>query len=207
MNNHYIINNKNRNDHNITIYDTDMKVLQTVDLDFLPQKVLSTDILTYRDFFYFFYQYQKKNVVYCMATKLDGNGKMIEEPKELDTTVVNFFASDKLNSIIWSEDKQKIMVFKINTKNADRDILTTSLYDGSLNLIHKKRASISMPEKNDFLQEFNLDDDGNFVFLKPSGSSQEDNISQASFFIMDTKSDTLSSYDLPISKLYLDNLK
>src|SRR3954451_10874489 len=207
MNDHYLIHKDNRNNHNITIYDSDMKAEQIVPLDFLPQKVLSTDILSYRDFFYFFYQYQKKNIVYCMAAKMDGNAKIIGEPKELDTTVINFFATDKISSIIWSEDKQKIMVFKINTKNSDINILTSSLFDGDLNLIHKTRTSISMADKNDFLQEFSLDNDGTFVFLKPSGTSQEDNITQASLLVKDVQSDTVTLYDLPISKIYLDNIK
>src|SRR5690242_15988855 len=146
MNNHYLVHKNNRNQHNITIYDSDMKVVKVEELDFLPPRVLSSDILSYKDFFYFFYQYQRKNIVYCMAAKLDGDAKIIGEPKELDTTTINFFASDKLDNIIWSEDKQKIMAFKVNTKNADRDIITTSLFDADLNLIHRSRKSIDMNE-------------------------------------------------------------
>src|SRR6478736_5374451 len=106
MNNHYLIHKNNRNEHNITVYDSEMKVVRVEKLDFLPSKVLSSDILSYKDFFYFFYQCQKKNIVYCMAAKLDGDAKLMGEPKELDTTAINFFASDKLDNIIWSEDKQ-----------------------------------------------------------------------------------------------------
>jgi hypothetical protein len=207
MNNHYLIHKNNRNEHNITVYDSEMKVVRVEKLDFLPLKVLSSDILSYKDFFYFFYQYQKKNIVYCMAAKLDGDAKLMGEPKELDTTAINFFASDKLDNIIWSEDKQKIMVFKVNTKNADKDVLTTSLFDGDLNLIHRSRINITMAEKNDFLQEFSLDNDGTFVFLKPAGSSQEDNIAQASLMVKNAESDSLFSYNLPITKIYLDNIK
>jgi hypothetical protein len=207
MNDHYLIHKTNRNQHNITIYDNDMKVQQVVDLDFLPQKVLSTEVLAYKDFFYLFFQYQRRNVVYCKAAKLDGNAKMIGEPKEVDTTVINFFASDKLNSVIWSEDKEKIMVFKINSKNPDKGILTASLFDSDLNLIHKTRVDIPMNDKNDFLREFNLANDGTFIFLRPTGSSREDNITQASLLIKDAESDSIASYDLPIAKIYLDNLR
>ena len=58
-----------------------MQMVDKIILDFVPEKLIATDLLTYRDYFYFFYQYQKKNVVYCMVAKLNGDGKMVGEPK------------------------------------------------------------------------------------------------------------------------------
>lgn len=207
INNQYLIHKANKNTHKITIYDSSMKVVSTNTLDFLPEKVLSTDVLAYKDFFYLFYQYQRKNVVYCMAAKMDGEGKIIGESKQLDTTAVNFFANDKLCSIINSDDKQKIMVFKINSKNPEKSLLTTSLFDANLDLIHKSVITIPMPERSDFLTEFTIDNDGQFVFVKPVGSSQEDNITHATFITKDAESDTLSTYELTIPKIYLDDIK
>jgi hypothetical protein len=207
INNQFLIHKANRNDHKIAIYDSAMKVVSTTNLDFLPEKVLSTDVLSYRDFFYLFYQYQRRNVVYCMAAKMDGEGKLIGEPKQLDTTAVNFFANDKLCSIINSDDKQKIMVFKINSKNPEKSLLTTSLFDGNLDLIHKSVITIPMPERSDFLTEFTIDNNGQFAFMKPVGSSQEDNITQATFITKNPEIDSLSSYQLTIPKIYLDNIK
>ena len=63
------------------------------------------------------YQYQKKNVVYCMAAKIDGNGKKIGDVMELDTTHIGFAANNKIYSVLTSEDKTKIIVFKINSRN------------------------------------------------------------------------------------------
>src|SRR5215475_3424658 len=51
FNNHFLIHKHNRNDHNITVYDSMMKEVTVSNLDFLPEKVLSTDIITYHDFF------------------------------------------------------------------------------------------------------------------------------------------------------------
>lgn len=207
INNHYLIHKGIRNNHKIALYDSAMKISSVENLDFLPDKVLSTDILAYRDYFYFFYQYQKRNIVYCMAAKIGGDGKIIGEPKQLDTTAVNFFANDKLCSIINSDDKQKIMVFKINSKDPEKSLLTASLFDANLTLIHKTVATIPMPERSDFLTEFAVDNDGQFVFVKPVGSSQEDNITEATLITKDANSDSLFSYTLTIPKIYLDDIK
>ena len=41
-------------------------------------------------------EYQKKNVVYCMAAKIDGAGKRIGELIELDTSHIGFAANNLL---------------------------------------------------------------------------------------------------------------
>ena len=37
--------------------------------------MINVDFFPYSDFTYMIYQYQKKNVVYCEAVKMDGKGK------------------------------------------------------------------------------------------------------------------------------------
>jgi len=204
--NHYLVYKSLRNEHNVTIFDSAMKIVEKKDLDFLPEKIIDSDVLNYKDFFYLIYQYQKKSVVYCYAAKLDGNGKLIGSPKELDTTSINFFANNKIYTVIYSDDKQKIMLFKVNSKNAENNILTTSLFDTDLNLIHKTTVGIPMDPKSDFLAEFTLDNDGQLTFAKPSGSSQSDNITQVQLITKDANSDSVSSYDLTVPKIYLDDI-
>jgi len=90
----------------IAIYDNDMKQVSKVGQEFMPdERLVSVDFFPYTDFFYAIYQYQKKNVVHCMAAKIDGKGKKISEVIELDTTHIGFSANDKIYSVITSEDK------------------------------------------------------------------------------------------------------
>src|SRR5688572_8638245 len=71
-----------------------------------PMTALSTLIFfPYSDHFYMVYQYQKKSVVYCMAVKMDGNGKRMSEVVQLDSTHLGFAANNKIYSAISSEDK------------------------------------------------------------------------------------------------------
>ena len=207
INDHILVYKNNRNDHNIVVFDNDMKQIDKINLDFLPDKVISTDVLAYKDFFYLFYQYQKRNIVYCMAAKLDGNGKISGEPSQLDTTAINYFASNNIYTIINSDDKQKIMVFKVNNKNTAEDIVTTSLFNSDLSLLKKTRVVIQMPDRNDILTEFTLDNDGWLVCAKTSGSSQNDNITGFSLIVKDPVSDTVSISKVDVAKLYLDDIR
>src|SRR5947209_3887873 len=109
MNDHFLIyKNVRNNDDHVSIYDNDMKLLANEKLSFLPSKVINSDILAYKNFFYFFYQYQLHNVVYCMAAKLDADAKLIGEPQILDTTQINFLANNKVYTYVVSDDKHKI---------------------------------------------------------------------------------------------------
>jgi hypothetical protein len=74
VNNHYLIYKHIRNSHRISVYDNSMKLLNNVNMDFLPDKLVNSDIIPYKDYFYFIYQYQKRNVVRCMAARMDGDG-------------------------------------------------------------------------------------------------------------------------------------
>src|SRR5436190_1321361 len=55
INNHYLIYKNNRSDNYVSVYDNEMKLIENVDLDFIPDKTMGTDIVTYKDFFYLFY--------------------------------------------------------------------------------------------------------------------------------------------------------
>ena len=52
-----------------------------------------------------------------MAAATNGNGKKIGQVLELDTTHIGFAANKKIYTVLSSEDKSKIMVFKINSKH------------------------------------------------------------------------------------------
>lgn len=194
--------------HYMVTYNNEMQLVDKVKLDFLNFRVLNSEFIQYPDFVYMIYQFQKRSSMYCMAVKLDVNGKKMGEPVELDSTDnINFSANNKIYSVINSEDKQKIMIFKINTKNDKAHILTTCLFDKQLGLIKKSRLSINMPQRNDFLSEFSLDNDGDLVCVRASGTASNDNINKISLI---TKPATLDSYaltDLKVTGIFLDDLR
>ncbi|QEC65837.1 hypothetical protein FRZ67_00410 [Panacibacter ginsenosidivorans] len=207
INNHYLIYKNYRADNYISVYDGEMKLVENVTLDFMPDKLLGTDLITYKDFFYLFYQYQKRGIAYVMAAKIDGDGKIIGDPLELDTTIINSFSNNRVYNILGSEDKQRIAVFKINSKNNDRYFLTTSLFDNNLKLTNKSRVTVDMPNRSDFLSEFTLGNDGSLVFLRAAGSADNDNINKLTLLSKQPDDDSVYSFDLNVKDIYLDDVK
>ena len=170
INGHYLVYKQIHSSYNIAVYNDEMQLIDKVKMDFLPDKLITTDLITYKDHFYFIYQYQKRNIVYCDAARLDGDGKITGDPIILDTTAINFFASNKIYNILYSEDKHRIGIYKISSKDREEYIFTCSVFNDSLTLLSKNTNIIPMQQNNDFLTEFTLDNEGWIAFVKASGN-------------------------------------
>ncbi|SJZ38117.1 hypothetical protein [Sediminibacterium ginsengisoli] len=198
-----------RDAHYVSAYDNDMKLIEKNKLDFFPDnRILNTDFLQYPDYAYIIYQYQKKNILYCMAAKIDGHGKKIGEPVLLDTTAnVNYNVTNKVYSFINSDDRQRFMVFKINSRNDRSHILTTLLFDKDLSMLKRTRVAIPMPQRNDFLSEFSLANDGDLACIRASGTASNDNINKVTLITKPADSDQVFMTDLRLNNLYLDDVR
>src|SRR5690606_20009806 len=111
----------------------------------------------YPSFAYMIYQYRKKNIIYCAAAKIDGKGNIVGDLIELDTTQVGFGTDQRIYTAITSEDKSKIMIFKINSKNKKRFLFSSILLDQNLMELKRSRLTLNMQDKDDMLKEFHVD--------------------------------------------------
>lgn len=206
ISNQYLAFTTMKNVYNIQVFNASMDLKQRVKLSFIPDRIISTDVVAYADHFYFMYQYQKKNIIYFMAAKFDGNAKMIGEPVQLDTTSISSFTNNKIYSVITSENKSKILIFKIQ-KQKNVHALTFCLFDKSLHLLERQAQHIDMSERNSFLTEFNVDNDGNIAFLKAMGTAQGGNISNLVLIQQQYMADSLFTYAIDVSHIYLDDAR
>ncbi len=202
----FLVFKNNRDNYSVAVYDASMKMIEKNKLDFLPDKILNTEFLAYSDFSYLFYQYQKRSILYNMAVKLDARGKKIGEPIQLDTTDINFLASNRIYALINSDDKQKILVYKVNNKSDRAHIVTSLLFDKSLTLIKKSTVQIAMPERNGVLSNFEIDNDGDLFFLRGSGTNQNDNINKLTMFYKSAISENLVFNEIKLTSTYLDDV-
>ena len=204
----FLIYKNIRNANSISVYDNDMNEIANVEQDYLPEndKLINVDLFPYPDFCYVLYQYQKKNVVYCMAVKVDAMGKKISELIQLDTSHINFATNNKIYTAIVSEDKSKIAVFKINSKNRKLYTISTLLFDLQLGLKRKDRMTLKMEERNDYLGEFFLDNEGDIIFTKIHREYNE-NISEAKFIVKYSDVDSFTNYTIPVDKILLDDIQ
>ncbi len=204
----FLVYKNTKNRHWIVVLDNDMQQVGKVEQEYIPKddRVINTDFFPYGDFCYIIFQYQRKNVVYCMASRIDGNGKRIGEVLELDTSHIGFSANNRIYTVITSEDKSKIGVFKINSRNRKLFLMTTFLFNDKLELQKKSRLEIPMEERTENLGDFTLDNDGDMVFCKFFRNSN-DNISRATMLLKYAQADTLLAKDLDIEKTMLDEVQ
>lgn len=190
----------------ISVLDNDMKELDKVEHDYMPSdRLINVDFFSYPDFSYMVYQYQKKNVVYCDAVKIDGNGKKASDIIQLDTSHIGFAADNKIYSVITSEDKSQLLVSKINSRNKSRFIITTFLFNQQLGLRKRSQMVMSMEERNDYIGDFSVDNDGDAVFTKFTRNAN-DNISRTWFIRKPAESDSFLVAEITPEKIFLDEL-
>src|SRR6476661_1209749 len=202
----FLIYKNSRNKSYVSVYNNEMEEVSKIEQDYIPEdKLINVDFFAYNDFSYIIYQYQKKNVVYCNAVKVDGNGKRASDILTLDTSHIGFTASNKIYSTITNENKSKLMVFKINSKNKSRFIITTLLFDAELVLQKRNQFTMDMEERDDNLDEFNIDNDGDLVFVKFNRNNNE-TINRTILFWKPAAVDTVTAIEVPQDKILLDEL-
>ena len=195
-----------RSNHKINIYDNEMNSLETVKLDFVPDRTFNMDFVVYPDFFYMIYQFQKGRILHCMVVKMDASAKKISEPVEVDTTQIPVMADNKIYSTIISEDKQKIMIFKIQTRYQKFN-MATLLFDNQFNLIHKDRHVIEYNERKETYSNFLLANNGSLVFTYEKQSGLRDNSNELGIVTKDPLQNIFTYQGIDLDNKYIDEVK
>lgn len=190
----------------ISVYDDEMLLKEKVGLDFMPDKTFNADFIAYPDYIYLIYQYQKKGVVYCMAAKLDGDAKPMSDPVILDTTQVGATGDNRIYSVVNSDDKQHIIVFKIHKKYDNVNFVTLH-YNNQLTMLHRTRHVIDYSERRESLSDFFVDNSGNFLFCKSTRSGNQDNLSSLSILTKAALADTFHESRIGLEGNYIDEVK
>lgn len=202
----FLIYKENRSRNYIGVYDNDMVQVAREEHDYIPNdRLINVDFVAFNDYAYMIYQYQKRNVVYCDAVKLDGQGKRVSDVMPLDTSHISGVVNNRIYSMVNSDDKSKIMVFKVNSRNKSNYIITTMLFDEKLELKKRTRLSMPMEERYDYLDEFTVDNEGDLAFVKFTRNSN-DNITKASLVLKPAQGDEFASTDLALDNIFLDEL-
>lgn len=207
INSNILIYKNIRSSYAISVYDMDMKQKERVKLDFLPDRIINADFLAYPDYCYMFYQYQRRSAVYSMAAKIGADGKIIGEPITMDTTEISFLANNKIYSIVNSDDKQYIGLFKINSKNDDQYVVTTVVFDKYLEKKEKHYLSVPMPDRHDFITELSIDNDGDVAFVRAAQTSENDKINKISLITKKPGSNEINVSEIALNNKTLDDVR
>lgn len=192
--------------HKINIFDNDMNSLETVRLDFVPERTFNIDFVAYADHFYMIYQYQKGTILHCMAVKMDDNARQLSEPVELDTTRIPVMSDNKIYTTISSEDRQKIMIFKIQTRYQKFN-MATILFDNQMNLLSRNRYLANYNDRKESYDNFLLANNGDFVFTYARQSGNRDNSNYLNLITKKASADTFAIHNIELDGKYIDEVK
>ena len=194
-----------RSDNAISVYNPQMDLVQRVALPYLPEHYSNIDFVQYPDFFYMLCEYRKKNIVHLTAFKLDGMAQVIGDAVDLDTTIISGAGNDaKIYTNIVSEDKQKIMALKINTKNPRTFAFTSFLYGKNLELIDRHMIVMPVQDRSEMFTNFALDNEGELVFTRFARTGGRDYISHVSIVSKGPLADTFAFRSLGDGDRILD---
>jgi hypothetical protein len=206
MNNNVLVYKNIRSRHKISIYDKDMNTLETVKLDFIPERTFNIDFIQYPDYFFMIYQYQKGTILHCMAVKMDANAKKLTEPVEIDTTRIPVMTDNKIYTTVYSEDRKKIVIFKIQTRNQKFN-LQTLLYDNEMKLLNKNRHTVEYNERRESYDNFMVGNDGSFVFTFAKQSGNRDNSNALGLMVKEPLQQTFNYHEIDLQEKYIDEIK
>jgi hypothetical protein len=202
-----LVYKSDRGNYVMSVYDNDLQLKERVDLDFLPKKLISVDFVAYPNKTYMVYQFQRRDAVYSFCATLNGDGKVMGNPVMVDSTRIGFYAKEaKVYSVEVSEDKSKILVYKINQDKENTNVFYTFLYDADFNLINNSRLSLPM-DKKFFLNNFNLSNDGDFLFAKLEHTSNRDYVVSAAIVQKRIAADSFEVTPVQNKTLLLDEVK
>ncbi len=206
MNGNILVYKNIRSNHKISIFDNEMNTLETVKLDFMPERTFNVDFVSYPDHFFIIYQYQKGTILHCMAVKMDAKAQKMTEPVELDTTRIPIASDNKIYSTIYSEDRSKIAIFKIQTRYQKFN-MQTLIFDSGMKLISKNRMFTDYNERKDSYDNFLLGNDGTFVFTYASQPGNRDNSNALSLVIKEPLQDVFAYQEIDLREQYIDEVK
>jgi hypothetical protein len=207
MKGNFLVYKNYRTRHYVTVYDNEMKEVSKEELDFMPDRTINEDFVSYPDYSLLIYQYQKRGIVYCMGVKIGSDGKKMADPIQLDTTQIGVFGDNKVYTTISSEDKQKILIFKIKGKNKENLTITTMFFDPQMQLLNKSRWKYTLDEREDLINDFAVSNNGDFAFAHSHRSQTRDNVAKCWLVIKKMNDDEPRATELPIKDIFLDEVR
>lgn len=203
-----LVYKNNRGHYTISAFDHDMKLVKNTPLTFLPERVLNVDFVDYPDHFQMIYQFQYKAYVYCYGVLMDGNATVIGRPVLIDSSEVgNATVKSKIYSVIHSDDRSQVLVYKINQDRDLNNVFYTFLLDPRLNLVNNSRLSLPMEERRAFLSNFTLSNDGHFILVRVTRAGSNGNLQGASLVVKPMTVDSFTVHPLDLKGKYLDEIK
>jgi len=159
-------------EHFLSKYDQDMKLIEQVQLTFIPEKAFNLDFINYNDHLVGVYQYQKNNIVFCYAFRLDSTLTQAKEPIVVDTARIGFYADNKIYNLTYSDNKKQLLIYK-RTLKGDAFTQVTKTFNPEIVITDSSKHQQIVNNRRDLVGEPLIDNDGNILFCHTHERSQK----------------------------------
>lgn len=152
----------------IAQYNDRMQLVKQNDLSFIKTTNLNgIEFITHANNVYVFYQVQEKATVYAAVAELNSDGLLVGTPRIVDTTgKIKPGTRAKVFNLLESEDRQKLVIFSVNTTNANSIKVRAVTLNQQIENINETEISINSTNKKSSLSDFALDNNGNLFCLR-----------------------------------------
>lgn len=203
--NNFLVYKNIRWKHVLGVYDSGMKLVSNDRLKFMPDKTFNVDFITYPDHFFMLYQFQKGNIVHCMAVKMGNDGNPLSEPFQVDTSKIGAFADKRIYTVAGSEDKSHILVYKM-IRRGDNLTLVSKVYNSLMELKDSSRHQLNFNERRDIYGELSISNEGTLLFVHEKKKGNQENVWQLDILIRPLRSDSLQVVQVPLGDKYIDEV-
>jgi hypothetical protein len=187
------------------VFDKNMKELSNERLRFMPDKVLNVDFITYPDHFLMIYQYQRNSTLYCDAVKMNALGEKIGEVNTIDTLRIGVRSANGVYSTVYSEDKKRILVYKILEKNNTLHLLT-KLYDADMKLLDSNRAAFDYNDRREVYSPFQVANNGTIFYVRELKAGARENMSQLEMVVRKPGQAGFTNTPVDLQNKYIDEV-
>lgn len=190
----------------IQVFDKDMKELSNERLKYIPEKIINVDFVTYPDNFLMIYQYKQNGIVFCDAVKLNAQGEKISEIVRIDTTRVGISPGSGVYNTKFSQDKQRILVYKLQSKENELTLVTKQ-YNSALEMLDSTRSLIEFDSRKESFSPIQIANDGAIFFTREIKKNNRENVSQLEVVTNVFKSNTFRATPINLQNKFIDDIQ
>lgn len=186
-------------------WDDSMNRIATVVLDFFPSKIYETKFISYADKIIVLYQSLERGKMVQHAAKLDGDGRLIGNPLNLDSAKTGFFGPNReYFSTVVSDDKHFLAIYSA-TESRSKLSLGITLLDDELQ--GKERfTKVYENEEQVAAGDAMLGNDGTFYIPITSPAGSDGYASAMKLLSLKTAQQQLMISPLPLSNHFATSI-
>ena len=191
----------------IAQYNDRMQLVKQNDLSFIKTTNLNgIEFITHANNVFVFFQFQVKATVYAAVAELNTDGLLVGSPRVVDSaTKVRPGVRMKVFNLLESEDRQKLVIFSVNTTNANSLKVRAITLNQQMESVNEAEISINSTNKKSNLSDFALDNNGNLFCLR--NVTQTNMAPAVSLLYLSSSGDEVVESSVLNNSLLLDDIR